>query len=82
MECQKNNKLVTSNQLTKFRTKKWVEINVESRGTYNTNSQIRFKISMLRSSLCDCSDAYIVFKGIITVPRATSAGQAANNGNI
>ena len=43
----------TPNQSTRFRTKNWVEINDESRGTYNTNSQIRFKTSMLRSTLCD-----------------------------
>ena len=39
----------------------------QSGGTYNTNKQIRFKISMLRSDLCDFSDAYIVVKGKITV---------------
>ena len=43
----------TPNQPSKFRTKNWVEVNDESRGTYNINSRIRFKISMLRSSLCD-----------------------------
>ena len=42
------------------------EINDESRGTYNTNSQIRFKILMLRTSLCDYSNAYILVKGTIT----------------
>ena len=41
------------NQPTKFRTKNWVEINDESRGTYNKGSQIRFEIPMLRPSLCD-----------------------------
>ena len=41
----------TPNQSTKFTKKNWVEINDESRGTYNTNSQIKFKTSMLRSSL-------------------------------
>ena len=40
----------TPNEPTKFRTKNWVEINDESRGTNNTNSQIRFKTSMLSSS--------------------------------
>ena len=52
MEYQKNNKLLDNapNQLTKFRTKNWVEID-GSRGTYNTNSQIKSKTSMLRSSL-------------------------------
>ena len=40
-----------SNQPSKFRTKNQVEINDESRGTYNVNSQI--KITMLKSS-CYC----------------------------
>ena len=48
----------TPNQQTKFRTKNWVEINDDSCGTYNTNSQIKFKTSMLRSNLFDYSDAY------------------------
>ena len=57
----------TSNQPSKFRTKYWVEINDESRGTYNVNSQIKFKTTMLKSSLCDYSDAYILVKGAITI---------------
>ena len=32
------------------------------RGTYSLNKQIEFKTSMLRSSLCDYSDAYILVK--------------------
>ena len=47
------------NQPTKVRTKNWIEINDDSRGTHNTNSQIKFKTSMLRSILRDYSDAYI-----------------------
>ena len=46
-----------SNKPSKFRTKNWVEINDESRGTYAVNKQIKFKTSMLQSSLCDYSDA-------------------------
>ena len=57
----------TSNQPSKFRTKNWVEINDESRVTYNFNSQIKFKTTMLKSSLCDYSDAYILVKGKITI---------------
>ena len=68
----------TTNQPTKFRTKYWVEINDEERGTYNTNSQIKFTISMLRSSLCGYSDAYILVSGTITVA-ALAAGRG-NNG--
>ena len=49
-----------SNQPSKFRTKYWIEINDESRGTYNVNSQIKFKTTMLKSRLCDYSDAYIL----------------------
>ena len=37
----------TSNQPSKFRTRNWVEINDESRGAYNVNSQIKFKTTML-----------------------------------
>ena len=40
-------------QPSKFRTKKWVEINDDSRRTYSTNSQIKFKTPMLKSNLCD-----------------------------
>ena len=55
-----------SNQLSKFRTRNWVEINDESRGTYTGNS-IKFKTTMLRSNLCDYADAYILVKGTITI---------------
>ena len=57
----------TSNQPTKFRTKKWVEINDDARRTYQTNSQIKFKTSVLQSSSYDYSDSYIHVSGTITV---------------
>ena len=60
----------TSNEPSKFITKNWVEINDEPKGTYNVNSQIKFKTTMLKSSLCDYSDAYILVKGTITITRA------------
>ena len=56
-----------SDQPSKFRTKHLVEINDESRGTYNVNSQTKFKTTMLVSSVCDYSDAYILVKGKITI---------------
>ena len=76
MENQKIINLLdnTSNQLSKFRTKSWIEINDQSRGVYNTNSDIRFKTTMLKSSLCYYSDAYILVKGTITI---TGAGPDA-----
>ena len=56
----------TPNQPSKFRTKNWFEINDNSRGTYNTNSQIKFKTTMSKSSLCDYSDVYILLIVAIT----------------
>ena len=52
MEYQKIANLIddTPNQPSKFRTRNWVEINDESRGVYNVNSQIKFKTTMLKSS--------------------------------
>ena len=75
MEYQKKANLIddASNQPSKFRTKNWVEINDESRGTYNVNSQIKFKTTMLKSSLCDFSDAYIFVKGQTTITGADDA---------
>ena len=82
MEYQKITKLLddTSNQTSKFRIKNWVEINVYSSETYGTNSQIKFKTSMLKSSSCDSSDAYIAIKGTITVPN-TGTAAVPNNRN-
>ena len=83
MEYQKIVNLLdsASNQPSKFRTKNWVEINDESRGTYSVNRQIIFKTSMLRSSLCDYSDACILVKGNITVNNIAAEDAAANNTN-
>ena len=63
-----------SSEPSKFKTKNWVEMNYESRGTYNVNNQYKFKTTMLKSSLCDYSDAYILAKGKITI---TGAGDDA-----
>ena len=82
----------TTNQPFKFRTRNWAETNDESRGdyndddenndnTYDINSNIKFKTSTIRSSLCDYSDAYILVEGAITVPNTTAAGAAVNNTN-
>ena len=70
-----------SNQPSKFRTRNLVEINDESRGAYNVNSQIKFKTTMLKSSLCDYSDAYILVKGTISVNNTAAQDAAVNNNN-
>ena len=69
----------TSNKPSKVRTRNWVEINDDIRGAYSLNKQIRFKTAMLKSSLCDYSDAYILVKRNITVNNNAAAGAAANN---
>ena len=45
-------------------------MNDQSRGVYNTNSDIRFKTTMLKSSLYYHSDAYLLVKGTITITGA------------
>ena len=54
---------------------------MKSRGAYNVNSQIKFKTAMLKSSLCDYNDAYILVKGTISVNNTAAQGAAANNPN-
>ena len=70
----------TPNQRSKSRMKYWFQINDDSRGTYNTNSQIKRKTSKLKSSLCDYSDAYILVKWTITIVGAgdTEAARQAD----
>ena len=71
MECQKITNFLgtTIDEVPRFITKKWVQFHDQSGSAddrYKPNKQIRFKTSMLRSDLCDFSDAYIVVKGNIT----------------
>ena len=71
MESQKIMNLfdITSDgeDMPRFVTKKWIEVSDQSEKNYNTNKEIRFKTPMLRSDLCDFSDAYIAVKGDITL---------------
>ena len=80
MEYEKNNKLVRqyTNQSSKFRRKYWIEINNDSRGTHNTDNQVKFKTTILKSNLCDY-DVYILIKWVISVANMTAASAAAKN---
>ena len=53
--------------LPRYVSKKWIEVYDQSEKNYNVNKEIRIKTPMLRSDLCDFSDAYIVVKGDITL---------------
>ena len=71
MEYDKINNLLLSEdneseQLSKFVTREYAELN-SLLNTYNENKSIRFKTPMLRSNLCDYSDAYILVKSTIAV---------------
>ena len=82
MEYDKINNLLLSEdnkseKLSKFVTREYVRNNSLS-NTYNENESIRFKTPMLRSNLCDYSDAYILVKSTITVT-ALGANNGANN---
>ena len=65
--------------LPRFVTKKWIEVYDQSEKNCNVNKEIRIKTPMLRSDLCDFSDAYIVVKGVITV---TSPNNAKRNKSV
>ena len=74
MEYQKITNLLgtTIDEVPRFITKRWVEVHDQSGSTgdrYKPNKQIRFKTSILRSDLCDYSNAYIVMKGDITLKK-------------
>ena len=82
MEYDKINNLLLSEDdenevLSKFVTREYVRVN-SLLDTYNENKSIRFKTPMLRSNLCDYSDAYILVKGTITVT-APGVNNNANN---
>ena len=56
--------------------------NHDAHGTYNTNNQIKFKTSTLKSSLCDYIDAYILVSRNIIVPNTGTAANPNNRKNM
>ena len=53
--------------MSNFVTRKRIKVNDLRGGQYSADKNVRFKISMLRSDLCDYCDTYIVVKSTITV---------------
>ena len=68
-----------SNKPSKFKTKNWAEINDEARGEFSSDKLLRFKTAVLRSSLCDYSDAYMLVKGNVAVNNTAAEGAAIYN---
>ena len=67
MEHYKISKLLSDSAVSKFVTKKWIEVNDLSSVQYSTKKNIGFKTSMLESDLCNYSDTYVFVEGTITV---------------
>ena len=67
----------TIDEIPRFITKKLVKGYDQSGSAddrYKPNKQVRFKTSILRSDLCDYSDAYIAVKGDITFTKTSKRG--------
>ena len=73
MEFNKINNLLgdSSDKVARFVTKKWIEVHPQSTKDFNPNKQIKFKTPMLRSDLCDYSEAYVLVKGDVTATDPT-----------
>ena len=64
--------------MPRFINKKWVEVHDQSGSAeyrYKPSKQKRFKMSTLRSDLCDFSDAYIVVKGEVAVTGGSNSSK-------
>ena len=83
MEYQKIINLLDNipNQPSKFRSKNSLERNDDLCVARNTNTQVKLKSSMLKSSLCDYSHAYIFIKGTRTVSNMAAIVSVSNNGD-
>ena len=58
----------SSNEETKFTSKKWYVIDSEAtKGKYKQGDTIKFETGTIKSSLCNYSDAFILVTGNITV---------------
>ena len=76
MEHQKILNLLNEANDSKFVTRKWNIVNDNSNANYDLGNQIKYNAEVLKSNLCDYSDAYTLLNGDITV-RAAPATQVA-----
>ena len=67
---------ITLNQSSKFRTKNWVEVNDDD-GCGTNKTKVKLNATILKSSLCDCSDACILVKRTIATTVAEEARDEA-----
>ena len=84
MEFQKITNFLDINSDNKDLPKFVTKNGDQSEGNYDINKEIRIKTSMLRSDLCDFSDAYILVTGNITIIKKTFTAadfERSNNTN-
>ena len=82
METQKIINLLngSSNEESKFATKKWYVIDSQTtKGKYKQGDTIKFETETIKSSLCDYSDAFILVTGKITVATNNDTDVAFKN---
>ena len=73
------NTMPNDKDLPRFVNKKWIEVYDQSEKMYSSNKGIRIKTSMLRSDLCDFSNAYIAVEGTITFEGDNNANKRNKN---
>ena len=71
MEFQNIINLIGDDVESRFQTKDYVAVNDSNNNDYN-GEEIRIKTTMLRSSLCDYSKAYIKVKGMVDFTNLTA----------
>ena len=82
METQKTINLLndSSNEESKFATKKWYVIDSQTtKGKFKQGHTIKFETETIKSSLCDYSDAFILATGNILVNADNNTGVAFRN---
>ena len=79
METQKivNLSNTTESKYSKFATKKFYDLDSETKGNHSHENRIKFLTRSLESSLCDYSDAYISVTGNITIVGVDNNAKAA-----
>ena len=83
METQKIANLLgnADNDSLKFATRKWYVINDQNNKDYGDGDEngttIKFETKVIKSNLCDYSDAYILVTGDITAARGDANTNAA-----
>ena len=64
---------------SKFVIRKWNIANDHSKAKYNSANEITYNTKVLKSSLCEYNDAYILIRGDITVTAAPATQVAFKN---